>query len=63
MDSVDFGKTAADYAQHRQGFPDETFARLAAHDVGISGQRVLDVGRDRNVGARLCATRLHGDRA
>jgi len=41
---VDFGKTAADYAEHRAGFPKELFDRLAAMGLGRSGQRVLDLG-------------------
>src|SRR3712207_6749105 len=42
--SIDFGKTAADYAQHRAGFPPELYERLAAFDVGTAGQRLLDLG-------------------
>lgn len=42
--SIDFGKTAADYATHRQGFPLQFFARVAVHGVGLAGQRVLDLG-------------------
>jgi len=42
---IDFGRTAADYARHRQGLPDSLFARLRErHGVGLPGQRVLDVG-------------------
>lgn len=41
---IDFGKTAGDYGQHRAGFPDELFSRLANFGHGISGQRVLDIG-------------------
>lgn len=39
-----FGKTASDYARHRQGFPEEFFARLQAHDLIKPGLRVLDIG-------------------
>lgn len=41
---VDFGRTAADYARHRAGFPEELFVRLAALGIGCAGQRVLDLG-------------------
>ncbi len=41
---VDFGRTAADYARHRAGFPEELFERLAARGIGCAGQRVLDLG-------------------
>ncbi len=41
---VDFGKTAADYAQHRAGFPDVLFERLAGFGVWRTGQRILDLG-------------------
>ncbi len=41
---IDFGRTAADYARHRAGFPERLFARLAALGIGRVGQRVLDLG-------------------
>jgi SAM-dependent methyltransferase len=41
---VDFGRTAADYGAHRQGFPDSLWPRLRALGIGMPGQRVLDVG-------------------
>lgn len=41
---VDFGKTSADYARHRAGFPPSLFQRLATAGIGLSGQRVLDLG-------------------
>jgi len=41
---VDFGRTAEDYARHRAGFPEQLFERLAAHGIGVDGQRVLDLG-------------------
>jgi SAM-dependent methyltransferase len=42
--NVDFGRTASDYCQHRPGFPDELFERLAKLGIGDQGQRVLDLG-------------------
>ena len=41
---VDLGRTVADYARHRAGFPEELFERLAAFGIGRAGQRVLDLG-------------------
>lgn len=41
---TDFGRRAADYAAHRQGFPPELFRRLAALGVGRPGQRAVDLG-------------------
>ena len=42
--AADFGKTSADYARYRPGFPSSFFQRLAAHGVGCAGQRILDLG-------------------
>jgi SAM-dependent methyltransferase len=42
--SIDFGRTADDYARHRAGFPPELFERLAAFGVGLPGQHVVDLG-------------------
>ncbi len=38
---VDFGRTAADYARHRAGFPEQLFERLAARGIGRAGQRSI----------------------
>ena len=54
---VDFGKTANDYSRHRQGFPDSLFDRLASHDIGLPGQRVVDVGTGTGTLARRFAAR------
>jgi SAM-dependent methyltransferase len=54
---VDFGKTAADYARHRAGFPEAFFGRLAAHGVGLPGQRLLDLGTGTGALARAFAAR------
>lgn len=42
--TVDFGRTAQDYATHRAGFPEVLFERLAALGIGRDGQRILDLG-------------------
>jgi SAM-dependent methyltransferase len=39
-----FGLTSQDYARHRAGFPDSFFERLAAFDLGLPGQLVVDLG-------------------
>ncbi len=55
--TVDFGKTAADYARHRAGFPAELFDRLARFGAGAPGQRVLDLGTGTGTVARSLALR------
>ena len=42
--SVDFGKTAEDYASHRAGFPPGFFDLLVQRDYARPGQRALDIG-------------------
>ena len=44
MKTIDFGKTAKDYGQHRQGFPTAFFSRLKAFGIGSPGQYILDLG-------------------
>ena len=43
-DTPDFGNTARDYRQYRQGFPEEFFNRLQNIDIGRPGQKILDLG-------------------
>lgn len=50
--TVDFGRTAADYARYRTAFPAELFTRLAALGIGLSGQRIVDLGTGTGVLAR-----------
>jgi len=54
---VDFGKAAADYARHRQGFPSLLFERLASLGIGLPGQQVLDLGTGTGLLARDFARR------
>ncbi len=42
--TVDFGRAAQDYARHRPGFPSVFYDLVRSHRVGLSGQRVLDLG-------------------
>ena len=42
--SVDFGKTAGDYRQHRLGFPLDLFIRLKTLGIGLTGQDIVDFG-------------------
>jgi SAM-dependent methyltransferase len=48
----DFGRTAADYARHRAGFPPAFFERLRAAGIGLPGQRALDLGTGTGTVAR-----------
>lgn len=41
---VDFGLAAHDYARHRPGFPPAFFDHVKELGIGLSGQRVLDLG-------------------
>lgn len=54
---IDFGKTADDYARHRVGFPTALFDRLARFEVGLPGQRILDLGTGTGALARGFARR------
>jgi SAM-dependent methyltransferase len=49
---ADFGRTARDYATYRTVFPPELFTGLAALNVGLAGQRIVDLGTGTGVLAR-----------
>lgn len=52
---LDWGKTSADYAEHRPGPPDSYYGRLAELGIGRPGQRILDLGTGTGVLARRFA--------
>lgn len=57
MTTVDFGKTADDYAKHRAGFPRALFDRLGTMGIGLPSQRIVDLGTGTGALARAFAQR------
>ncbi|MEQ8247319.1 MAG: class I SAM-dependent methyltransferase [Alphaproteobacteria bacterium] len=57
MGTIDFGKTALDYATHRAGFPPALLDRLEVFGIGGDGARVLDLGTGTGTLARQFARR------
>lgn len=55
--SIDFGRTAGDYARHRAGFPEVFFDRLFADDSVRENDLVLDLGTGTGTVARGLAVR------
>lgn len=53
--SFDWGRTSADYDRFRPGPPDSFYRKLAAHDIGLPGQRMLDLGTGTGLLARRFA--------
>jgi len=48
----DWGRTSGDYAMWRPGYPPSFYNRLYAHNVGVPGQRIVDLGTGTGVLAR-----------
>lgn len=57
MTTPNFGKTAADYSCHRQGFPDELFEMLSRLGVELDGANAVDLGTGTGSLARGMARR------
>jgi SAM-dependent methyltransferase len=55
--TVDFGRTAADYARHRAGFPERLFEHLLTVGMVRVGERLLDLGTGTGALARGFAKR------
>ena len=54
---IDFGKTAQDYGRYRAGFPPAFFERMTTFGMGVTGQRILDLGTGTGALARGFALR------
>ncbi|HYD97887.1 MAG TPA: methyltransferase domain-containing protein, partial [Alphaproteobacteria bacterium] len=55
---IDFGRTAADYALYRRGYPVGLYDRLrAGYGIGAAGQRIVDLGTGTGALARGFAQR------
>lgn len=53
--SFDWGRTSEDYDRYRPGPPDSFYQKLLAFDIGLAGQRILDLGTGTGLLARRFA--------
>lgn len=42
--TIDWGLTSEDYGRWRPNYPDSFYERLRAHNIGVKGQKILDLG-------------------
>jgi SAM-dependent methyltransferase len=42
--NIEWGRTSADYAEHRPDYPAEFYSRLLDLGIGLPGQQILDLG-------------------
>ena len=52
---IDWGKTSQDYDRYRPGPPDSFYRKLRALDIGLPGQRILDLATGTGLLARRFA--------
>ena len=52
---IDWGKTSQDYDRYRPGPPDSFYRKLQALDIGLPGQRILDLATGTGLLARRFA--------
>jgi SAM-dependent methyltransferase len=57
MTNPDWSRTSADYARHRQGFPDRLYETIARERLFAPGMRVLDIGTGTGTVARELSRR------
>jgi len=57
VSGTNFGRVAQDYGTFRAGFPESIFGRLAAFEVGLPDQSVIDLGTGTGTLARGFALR------
>ncbi len=53
---IDWGKTSEEYARYRPGPPDSFYKKLKEEGIGLSGQKILDLGTGTGVLARRFAS-------
>lgn len=54
--AIDWGKTSRDYDRYRPGPPDSFYRKLLALNIGLPGQRLLDLGTGTGLLARRFAS-------
>lgn len=49
---MDLGRTVKEYKKYRHGYPQKLLERLKKYEIGISGQKILDIGTSNGLFAR-----------